>query len=231
MATYHKEIYERDWREILRGGREDLGDLEISMLFLNKADLLRREFAILEIGCGVGKLCNRLYEMGYENITGTDISPSAVAYGKNRFPHLNLLAMDASAVAFPDERFDVCLSFDLIEHLPDVDAHLREVLRILKPAGKYLFQTPNMLSNAVYETIIRKSFVWRIYHPSLQLWWTLRKRLLNAGFVKVGFIKIPPVSDYKLRQISKFTRWGLRLIPWRYLPIFLQTNFFVIASR
>jgi len=67
----YKEVYNQAWSRALQRGKEDAGDLELSILFLKKVNLLKRQDPILEIGCGsgIGKLCHRLYDMGYHNIT------------------------------------------------------------------------------------------------------------------------------------------------------------------
>lgn len=228
--TLYRKLYDQVWSHELQVD-EYIGDLELSILFLKKANLIERQHSILEIGCGRGKLCDRLHYMGYRNITGIDISSSVIKFAKNRFPYLNLYCMDATSLKFPDEHFDICLSFDLVEHLPDTIAHFKEVWRVLKPTGKYMFQTPNILTNSLFSTMIFRGFGWRPYHPSLQFSWTLKKKLLSAGFVEIEFVKIPPLSDYKVQMIPRFARWGVNHIPWKYLPLFLQAGFFVVAYK
>ncbi|MEJ2432582.1 MAG: ATP-grasp domain-containing protein, partial [Pseudolabrys sp.] len=68
-------------------------------------------------------------------------------------------------------------SFDLFEHIAQIDRHVSEVARVLRPGGSYLFQTPNKYSNATYETLWTKSLQWRRYHPSLHSPGQLRRRL------------------------------------------------------
>ncbi len=180
----YKAIYDQIWDHSLEEGRKEHGDIELSELFLKETNLLEKQYKILEIGCGIGKLCNKLYDRGYHNITGVDISASAISFGKKSFPHIILNSMDAALLKFPDECFDVCLSFDLVEHLPDINDHFKEVWRVLKPTGKYLFQTPNILSNSLMVTIENKGLGWvgNPIHPSLQFPWTL-KHLFSGRFL------------------------------------------------
>ena len=42
-----------------------------------------------------------------------------------------------------DEQYDACVSNYVLEHVSQPDAHLREIWRILKPGGCYVFRTPN----------------------------------------------------------------------------------------
>ena len=227
----YKEMYDRGWTEPSQKGREDFGDRELAHLFLKKVDILRRDDRILEVGCALGKLSDELYHMGYTNIVGVDIAPSKITLAKERFPHLDLRCMDAAVLEFADGIFDVCLSFDVVEHLPNVDVHLREALRVLKPSGTYLLQTPNALSNAVWETIAKRGLRWRLVHPSLQSHWGLRRKLVQAGFTDVQFIKVPPLSNYKISRLPRWLRWVFRSIPWARLPLSLQIGLYVIARK
>ena len=46
-------------------------------------------------------------------------------------------------MAFKDSTFDVIVSFETIEHLPDDYRFLREVIRVLKPEGYFFISTPH----------------------------------------------------------------------------------------
>lgn len=49
---------------------------------------------------------------------------------------------DLTQLSYADASFDLATTSDTMEHVPDVDAALREVRRILKPAGAYVFTIP-----------------------------------------------------------------------------------------
>lgn len=226
-----KDLYDQEWSAHFERGHEDFGDLEQALEFLNLTAALEPEHSIIEIGGGIGKLSNTLRGAGYNNIICTDISSVSIEYGRARYPDLDLRLMDACNLTFDSESFDRCLSFDLLEHLPDVDAHLREVHRVLKPGGIYLFQTPNILTNSVYETVRSRGFGWRIYHPSLQTASSLYKRLQQAGFDDVRFVKISPVTGYKVAQLPRLLALMYSKVNWMRLPMFLQIGFWVIATK
>ncbi|MBM3335100.1 class I SAM-dependent methyltransferase, partial [Candidatus Sumerlaeota bacterium] len=159
-APDSRKLYDRLWRDSLRKGKEELGDLEQAIEFLKSLPVLTSRSVIVEIGCGTGKLCEALYRVGYEHAVGADIAQRALSFGKNRYPYLSLLCMDGATLALRSGSVDICLSFDFVEHLADVDRHFREVCRVLVAEGIYLFQTPNRVTNPIIETIRWRGWRW-----------------------------------------------------------------------
>lgn len=49
---------------------------------------------------------------------------------------------DLTALTFADESFDLIVSSDVLEHIPDLEAVFRETHRVLKPGGLHLFTVP-----------------------------------------------------------------------------------------
>jgi len=86
--------------------------------------------SILDVGCGNGKLCELLADMDYTDITGLDIVPGPYDRKNYNFVQHDLLK---GTLPFKDKEFDVCFSFDAIEHLPEkYDEILAEMLRVSK---------------------------------------------------------------------------------------------------
>ena len=52
-----------------------------------------------------------------------------------------MLHQDATNLSFDDSEFKCVLSFDVLEHIPDYDAALRESYRVLKRGGKFHFHS------------------------------------------------------------------------------------------
>jgi ubiquinone/menaquinone biosynthesis C-methylase UbiE len=224
-------FYDEGWRGELARGIEQRGNLQTNLEFLKQTDLIRPGSRVLEIGCGIGTIMAHLADAGHD-VIGTDISAVAIEYGRSKYPAVRLEVQPAEALDFEDSTFNIVLSFDLFEHIARIDAHVGEVCRVLKPGGHYLFQTPNKLSNVIWETLAHKSLKWRRVHPSLHTPGQLRRRLARFGF-ETQFVKMNPVNEYTAHKLKKLgpLGWLIKRVNFQQLPLFLQTNLYVVARR
>ncbi len=226
-----QQRYDQSWRGNIQQGRAYPGNLQTNLEFLDRTGRLKPTDKILEIGCGTGGMVAVLTRRGHD-IIGTDLSDEIIAYGLQLHGPLRLEVQAAEELSYADATFDVVLSFDVFEHIPDIDRHVAEVRRVLKPQGYYLFQTPNKYSNALFETLAHKSLKWRWAHPSLHTPGQLRRRLRKHGF-DAEFIKMNPVNEFtlaKVRRLGPFG-WLFESINFPKLPLWLQTNLYVVAHK
>jgi 2-polyprenyl-3-methyl-5-hydroxy-6-metoxy-1,4-benzoquinol methylase len=226
-----QELNDQSWNWAIGAGREELGNLEVNLKFLEQTQLLRPQIKVVELGCGTGSLCQALYQQGID-IAGCDVSQVAIDHGQKKYPHLNLSVVNAEQLPWQDGTCDAVLSFDVLEHLYDPDGHLTEVYRVLKPDGYYLFQTPNKWVNAIFETLKTHSFAWRRYHPSLHFAGQLKRRLTNHGFGS-QFVKMNTINAFTLKKLESYPRLKTLTgrLDFRRLPLWMQTNFYVIARK
>jgi len=226
-----QEVYDKSWRSGLKSGREEYGNLQTNLEFLAQIDLLRPNHRILEIGCGIGSIVVELTKQGYD-ITGSDISHEAIAYGLKKYGDIKLEVQAAEILQYENETFDIVLSFDLFEHIAQVDKHLSEVFRVLRHGGYYLFQTPNKYSNIIFETLQTGTLQWRHYHPSLHSPGQLRRRLSRHG-LEARFVKMNPINEFTIRKFKKLGPVGniFKYINFRRVPLILQTNLYIIAEK
>jgi len=226
-----QERYDETWRKGLEAGKEERGNLQTNLEFLTETGLLKQNDKMLEIGCGIGSIVFELSKQGYD-IIGTDISREAIAYGLKKYGDIKLEVQAAEILRFGDKTFDIVLSFDLFEHIAQVDRHVSEVFRVLRPGGYYLFQTPNKYSNVIFETLSNKSLKWRRAHPSLHTPSKLRQRLTKHGF-EARFVKMNPINEFTLKKLQKLGPIShiFKHINFRRLPLVLQTNLYVIAHK
>jgi SAM-dependent methyltransferase len=103
---------------------------------------------ILEVACGRGGYVKELASAG-ALVTGCDFSLAALRVGKEKLRALangtsaDLIQGDAQALPFADESFDLVVSCETIEHVPDVASALREMWRVARPTAKLFLTTPN----------------------------------------------------------------------------------------
>ncbi|MBI5959005.1 MAG: class I SAM-dependent methyltransferase [Chloroflexi bacterium] len=97
---------------------------------------------LLELGAGLGHLLGLLQD-DFECV-GIDIADYSVEQIKRNAPRAAGLVMSADDLSsFADGEFAVVVALHLVEHLPDPAHAIRQVNRILKPGGLFLFATPN----------------------------------------------------------------------------------------
>lgn len=107
------------------------------------APMLASGGEILDFGCGAGDLFALLAQQGC-HVTGTDISPSMLDIARCRTAgEFIQLRSDDPALPFPDGRFDGCIASSVLEYVPQPSATLAEIVRVLRPGGRFLMTVPD----------------------------------------------------------------------------------------
>lgn len=99
---------------------------------------------VLDAACGEGYGSNIL--AGYAlQVDGIDIDSESVTHAKNKYKKDNLRFKEASCIdlPYPDNGFDVIVSFETLEHLAEQEEMLSEFKRVLKPNGFIIISTPD----------------------------------------------------------------------------------------
>jgi len=104
----------------------------------------------LEIGCAGGAFLNAARKLGFD-VQGVELSEDACRMAKETFG-LQVFAGELRDARFPDGSFDVVFMGDVIEHLPDPIAALREVNRILDSKGMLVMGLPSQ-TNSLFSRI------------------------------------------------------------------------------
>ncbi len=109
-----------------------------SLLELN----LNRKYKVLDIGCGHGELLGHLSgSMNSESVlVGIDEIENSVERAKENYPHLEFLHEKfTDSLSFEGDSFDIVVSVDALECIPNESALLYEVHRVLNHGGKVVF--------------------------------------------------------------------------------------------
>lgn len=99
----------------------------------------KRKPRILDVGCGTGANLQMLG--GHGVAEGVDVSPEAIEFCRAR--GLSRVKQGAAeALPYEDASFDLVTALDVVEHLDDDVAGLKEVQRVLRPRGRALLFVP-----------------------------------------------------------------------------------------
>ena len=108
--------------------------------------------SVLEVACGRGGFSRLLASQG-AFVHGADFSSSAIAIARERLAEHPELAgrvtyvqADAQQLTFDSNSFDVVISCETIEHVPDPRSAVREMFRVCKAGGTLFLTTPNYLN-------------------------------------------------------------------------------------
>jgi SAM-dependent methyltransferase len=103
--------------------------------------LIPEGLRVLEIGCGLG---DQLAALKPQRGLGIDLSEAMVKEASKRHPELEFRAGDGEALAL-DETFDVILLVDLVGHVLDVEATLKQLRRCCTPTTRVVIAYYNFL--------------------------------------------------------------------------------------
>lgn len=100
---------------------------------------------VLEYGCGPGFEALFIAKSAF-SVTGIDISDTAISQAsemarREKIDNATFRTMDAEAMDFPDESFDLICGMGILHHL-DLNKSLSEIARALRPGGKAIFIEP-----------------------------------------------------------------------------------------
>lgn len=106
--------------------------------------VLTNSMRVLEVGCGEGYGTSVLSQ-GPQDVTGIDIDQQTIDAANQTYGSDNcrFRLFDGEIIPFSNNEFDVIVSFQVIEHVPDDKQFLSEIWRVLKPGGKFYVATPN----------------------------------------------------------------------------------------
>ena len=120
---------------------------------------------VLDIGCGGGLLCEPMTRLGFQ-VTGVDASErnigTASAHAAEQGLVIDYRATTADDLLAAGERpFDVILNMEVIEHVADPGAYLRDCARLLAPGGLMIVATLNRTLKALALAKIGAEYVLR----------------------------------------------------------------------
>lgn len=118
----------------------------ILSIHLKRFDFAREHCAgvpVLDLGCGTGYGSDYLAEKA-SKVMGVDIDIVSIRYAREHYRRANLdfLSANAESLPLPSAIYAVICSFEIVEHVGDVEKYFSEVKRLMVPEGIFFISTP-----------------------------------------------------------------------------------------
>ena len=148
---------------------------------------------VLEIGVGIGTDLASYAKNG-SKVSGIDLTQEAIDLTSKHFQVMglkaeNLLVADAENLPFEENSFDLVYSFGVLHHTPDVGKAVSEILRVLKPQGKFIVM------------LYRRG--WKHYLKRLVINGIFRGQLFKHGYEKTISINTEVEGNSPLTYVFK----------------------------
>jgi tocopherol O-methyltransferase len=218
VASHYDDLdkfYREIWGEHVHhglwhtGNESDIEAAENLVTMVADAGNMREGSRVCDIGCGYGATCRILAQRRGAKVTGMTISEVQLRYARefNSVPgQTSFLLRDWYENDLADESFDVVISIESLEHMPDLPRFFAEVSRVLRPGGRFVAcawmssESPGRLSRRhLLEAISREAQLAGIRSASEFL----------AGMASAGF------ADVQMLDLAKKVRRTWPLCAWR----------------
>lgn len=118
---------------------------------------LKPGFTVLDAGCGSGRHLRALAKMPGLKIFGIDRSQSDIVDARKALKEMpdalsgeySVTCADITALPFENEYFDCVICSEVLEHIPEHEAALNELVRVLKPNGDIVISVPRYFSERI----------------------------------------------------------------------------------
>jgi SAM-dependent methyltransferase len=192
--------------------------------------LTRSPKKALDVGCGEGRFCRMLKLHGVD-VTGIDPTPALIAAARARDAAGAYLEAAAERLPFGDDAFDLVVSYLSLIDIPDIQAAIPEMARVLNPGGALLIANLNSFNTACADTgWVKGSAGQLLYYPidnylqERPMWIAYRgiriinhhrpmstylRALLDAGLRLAYFDEPAPSADAPPSEATNYRR-----APW-----------------
>ncbi|PRP74661.1 hypothetical protein PROFUN_03583 [Planoprotostelium fungivorum] len=155
----------------------------VSLMLIKQLIGISNQSSILDLGTGNGHFCEALSTIGFEKITGSDFSESAIELAKSiqqshaeSMHHISYIEDDILQSSFSDDRFEVIYDKGTLDSIamvssnlvpdeipeekgepPAVETYREEVIRILKPGGYLIVVSCNHTKDELLDLFVKQT--------------------------------------------------------------------------
>jgi SAM-dependent methyltransferase len=189
---------------------------------------------VLEIGVGLGADHQMFAEAG-ARLTGIDLTERAIEHSRQRLSLFgltsNLRTGDAERLPFADASFDFVYSWGVIHHSPDTAAAALEILRVLRPGGRFAVMVYHRRSIVGYALWLRYAllrgrpltgldtiYANHLESPGTKAYSVAEAERLFAGAAKVSATPVLTHADLLESSVGQRHRGPLLAIARRLWP-------------
>ncbi len=178
---------------------------------------------VLDVGCGGGFLSESFARDGFQ-VSAIDPAAASVEAARQHAT-AGGLAIDyrvarGESLPCPDASFDVVACCDVLEHVDDPVLVVREVARVLKPGGMFLFDTVNRTRKSRFAliTLWQDLDIIRLREPNVHVWEKfITPEELGALLEKNG-MQVGEMRGLAPRANPLALLWTFLRVRWRRLP-------------
>lgn len=127
---------------------------EIFLEYARKLPIIK-DAKILDLGTAKGEFLHQLSEAGFTNLYAHDIGDYLPADARHLVREFKTADLNTDKLPWLDNTFDVVTAWCIIPHLENPFFCGREVGRVLKPGGMFIFTTPYLFSKPAIKTFLR----------------------------------------------------------------------------
>jgi ubiquinone/menaquinone biosynthesis C-methylase UbiE len=141
-----------------------------------RVSLSREGASYADIGCSSGYMLQEVFTaFPHAQIMGSDYFASGLRRCHERLPQIPLFQFDVARCPWPSDLLDAVTCLNVLEHIPDDQAALRELHRILKKGGALALTVP--MASHLYDMTDEVHYHVRRYGFN-----DLKHKILDAGF-------------------------------------------------
>ena len=167
--------------------------------------------SVLDLGTARGAFVEKISAAGYLSVYGTDVDDYVRPDNKKLLKEFRTVDLSWDKIPWPDDHFDVVVAWCVLPHLENPFHCVREVRRVLKPGGIFIFTAPYLASKPSADYFVeRKDFgSYRANNNHLVLF--------PSGVVKKSILKYFDLIDIEYHFRPKvFLGWKGPIRKWLY---------------